>query len=165
MRRAILCTLMLAGGLALSAASGPSAGGTGDRVVSGKGTIRFGNKDNGRAMFEFTIDGTGSQPVGEILFAGEDHGAMGLYPDIIIRADEILSLKINGRQATIVAEGFLHDDPIHITIVVVDAVGTTSSDWFSIKTIEEHQLDGGAHGNLDISAYLWSGNIDIGTPG
>jgi hypothetical protein len=163
MRRAVFSSLLLATGLVLSAASGPSAAVGTERVVDGKGTLRFGHENNGRAMFEFIFDDTGTSPKGELLFAAEDHDALGMYPDIIVRSNEIEAVTIKGRRATIKAHGFFHDEPVFITITVVDGEGTTVPDRFSIVTVQQHKLDdGGHHGNLNIAANVWSGNIAIG---
>ncbi len=162
MRRAVLGTLLLASGLVLSGADGPSPDAREDRIVLGTGTIRFGHENNGVAMFDMQIDGTqGARPLGRALCAAEAHDA--LYPDIIIRIEEFHSMHLEGRKVKIIAHGTLHDDEVTVHITAYDGEGTTRADRFGIRTMP-HEHGDDDHGlEFEAEGELWSGDIQIGT--
>ncbi len=156
----LLGSIVLTAGLGLAAASGPvlpepgeSAMVAADRTARGHGTISFGDDGAGVAMFEFNVSATGKAQ-GSLLFAAEEPHA---YPSVIIRVNEIVSVRFRGRTAMISARGHLHDDPVTVLVTVFDGNGTSRPDRFTIKTVG---ADGDGH--FQAAGEVVSGNIRVG---
>lgn len=154
MKTFLLGSIVLAAGLGLAAASGPLAA-AGDRTTSGLGTIHFGDEGAGVAMFEFNVDATGRLQ-GSLLCAAEEPHA---YPDVIIRVNEIVSVRFSGRTVMITARGHLHDDPVTVIVTAFDGNGTSRPDRFAIKTVG---ADGEGDGHFQAAGVVVNGNIRVG---
>lgn len=140
-------------GLAAAAAVGPQLIGSN---ASGTGAIRFGDEGGNVAMFDFTLVDN-PQPGGEFLCAAEAHN--GLFPDVIIRLEEIISLEIGARDVLMVGEATLHEDRVIVHVYAWDGEGTAQKDWFSIKTFSAEQDDD--HHDFEAEGELHSGDVRI----
>ncbi len=163
MKKFLLGSIVLAAGLGPAAASvqdssaesAVSATAAADRIASGLGTINFGDHGDGVAMFEFNVSAT-PRAQGSLLCAAEDHHA---YPDVIIRVNEIVSVRFKSRTVMITARGHLHDDPVTVYVTAFDGSGSSRPDRFAIKTVG---AGGNAGGDFHAEGEVVNGDIRVG---
>lgn len=120
----------------------------------GRGSLEITGHDGelGKAAFMFSVsraqDGTVS---GSLQYAAEG-GHSERYPDTVIRLPQIDRLEIVGNTATFVGRGELHDQPVTVTVMVVDAGPSAIRDKMIIVATD-------AQGNVK---YQATGNVSFG---
>lgn len=155
MRKRLLTVVTLVALCSLLAAPGP-IGRIADSA-SGRGSIRFGEGEQGRGYFEFDVESGSTGPSGKFLFAAEEPHA---YPDVVIRIYNIIRVDIEGSLVRIRGEGHLHLTPVLVEVVAIDNVGTGELDDFSVETTP---LNGEpSDGNFFASGKVVQGYIHVG---
>lgn len=138
--------------------------------ASGSGSIRFAvhdpdgsvaddDEETGRGFLLFEVERTAKGVSGSLHFGAETHHE-NLYPEIVIRLNEIDEVQFRGRQwVRLSGNGHLQEDPVFISASAFDGEATGEDDRFSIKcTNDKGELVFSASGELFI------GNIQIGEP-
>ncbi len=150
-----LLSSVLAIGFVMAVAAGPYSSAD-EHTAVGLGNIVFGHDGAGVAMFDFNVT---SEPeaAGRLLCAAEHHQG---YPGVIIRVKEINRVRFSFRKVTFHGRGYLHDDPVMITVTAFDGSGTSRPDRFSIKAVPGVESDGGG-GRISFQAEGEVANGDI----
>ncbi len=145
----------LAALIALPAASESSADPQVAAASQGKGTIHFGKDGHGVGLFDFEVDFSNPQIIGNVLFAGEDHHD---YPDVIVRMTKIETASIEDRTFTCAGGGTRFDDDVYVTVTAWDGSGTGQADWLHI-----HCMDAGGKEVFHAEGEVFIGDIVVGS--
>lgn len=137
--------------------------------ASGSGSIRFAvdephgsvfddDEEPGRGHLLFEVERTAKGLRGSLTFGAEDHHS-NLYPDIVVRLNEIDELEFRGQWVRFSGHGHQQNDPVFVSVSAFDGAATAEHDRFGIKCTNDK-------GELVFSASgeLFTGNVQIGEP-
>lgn len=138
----------------------------GNPLLSGRGILEFETMHGeGRASFEAFAQKEGKTLVGRLLFSAEgihlgqepalSSGEPG-YPDIVVTAESLGSVVVNGNVATIRSKARLHMEPVVILVVLTDSRSKTEPDRFALRC----DRPTGEH-LFHVEGPLLSGGIDL----
>ena len=137
--------------------------------ASGSGSIRFevhdpdgsvadDDEESGRGFLLFEVERTAKGLSGSLTFGAETHHG-NLYPDIVIRLNNIDEIQFRGHGVWFSGNGHLQNDPVLISVSAFDGQATGAHDRSGIKCTNDK-------GELVFSASgeLFAGNVQIGEP-
>ncbi|MCO5295397.1 MAG: hypothetical protein M9921_00920 [Fimbriimonadaceae bacterium] len=155
--------------LALLSAAGVVAAAVwaaGPPQVEGRGKLEFeGHHGAGAASFEVSANPDGRGVAGRFLFSAEGIDLDGYaplspgdggYPDVVVSAERLGSLSVQGNVATIRTKGQLHFTPVVLTLTLTDSHSRTVADHFFLRC----DLPTGEH-VFHVDGDLVLGNIVI----
>ncbi len=157
------CSALLGGTALLVAAE------TMPTKAAGEGSIRFAvhdphgsvaddDEETGRGFLLFEVERTAKRVSGSLHFGAETHHE-NLYPEIVIRLNEIDEVHFGQQWVRLSGHGHQQDEPVFISATAYDGAETGEDDRFAIKcTNDKGELVFSANGELFI------GNVEIGEP-
>lgn len=111
--------------------------------VEGRGKLEFeGHHGVGAASFEVNATPSGRAVLGRFLFSAEGIDLDGFaalspgdggYPDVVVSAEKLGSLEVQGRVATIHTPARLHFTPVVLTITLTDSGKRSVPDHFFLR--------------------------------
>lgn len=155
------CLALMGGaGLLAAAANLPTkASGNGSirfAVHEGHGSVADDDEETGRGFLLFEVEHTAKGVSGSLHFGAETHHE-NLYPEIVIRLNEIDEVRFRGQWVRLSGNGHLQDDPVFVSASAFDGEATGEDDRFGIEcTNDKGEVVFSAKGGLFI------GNVQIG---